>query len=62
MNALLELQAQLPSLMFTGFEGVHCSINIDDCINNPCVNGVCVDKVNAYQCLCHTGKSMLLSF
>ena len=33
--------------------GVNCEENIDDCLNNPCLNnGKCVDKINGYECNC----------
>ena len=38
----------------TGFEGdgVDCS-NIDDCIENPCLNqGICIDGIDEYHCDC----------
>jgi len=31
------------------------SSDIDDCAANPCVNGVCTDLVNDYECACNTG-------
>ena len=42
----------------TGFEGVHCEINIDECLLNgdPCQNeATCIDLINEYQCQCHPG-------
>ncbi len=38
-----------------GFTGTNCQIDIDECASEPCVSGVCVDKVNAYQCSCFPG-------
>uniref|UniRef100_A0A6Q2XBJ5 Delta-like protein n=1 Tax=Esox lucius TaxID=8010 RepID=A0A6Q2XBJ5_ESOLU len=39
-----------------GFRGTYCHENINDCEMNPCVNGgTCIDKVNAYQCICGDG-------
>ena len=33
-------------------------LDIDDCASNPCQNnGVCLDGVNSYECLCPTGFS-----
>ena len=37
------------------FTGKHCEINIDDCANNPCVNGDCEDLVAKYVCHCYAG-------
>ena len=37
-----------------GFTGTHCQINIDDCSSNPCVNGVCRDGINGYECECES--------
>lgn len=40
----------------TGYTGVHCEMNIDDCAGNPCVNGgTCRDDVKDYICECHEG-------
>ena len=30
-------------------------MNINDCEPNPCKHGVCIDKINAFHCLCHPG-------
>ena len=38
-----------------GFEGLNCEINIDDCVSQPCLNGVCVDATNDFECLCRPG-------
>ena len=33
-----------------GFTGVSCRVNIDDCANSPCHQGMCVDGINDYTC------------
>ena len=38
-----------------GFTGKRCETNINECINNPCVNGECKDEVNGYKCQCNSG-------
>jgi hypothetical protein len=35
-------------------DGLACD-NADDCVPEPCVNGVCTDLVNDYACTCKTG-------
>ena len=40
-----------------GFEGVNCTINTDDCIDEPCINGDCVDRISGFDCNCHPGWS-----
>ncbi|CAM9168929.1 unnamed protein product, partial [Lampetra planeri] len=45
----------------SGWAGVRCETNIDDCASAPCLNGgSCVDLVDKYACFCpdgYTGKS-----
>nr|XP_020649057.1 protein crumbs homolog 2 isoform X2 [Pogona vitticeps] len=41
-----------------GFEGEVCSININECMSQPCQNGgSCIDLVNSYLCHCLPGYS-----
>lgn len=43
-----------------GFSGKKCQINIDECSNNPCLNGArCLqtEKPNDYKCECTPGFS-----
>ena len=36
-----------------GYDGDMCEINVDDCVDNPCLNnGSCVDGVNSHTCMC----------
>lgn len=40
----------------SGYEGVFCHINIDECASQPCLNnGKCVDKINSFHCECPKG-------
>lgn len=38
-----------------GFEGAHCEVNIDDCVNNACGTGRCLDLVQEATCHCNDG-------
>ena len=41
-----------------GYTGKRCSININDCLNEPCMHGgQCIDKVGYYHCICPPGYS-----
>jgi len=36
-----------------GYSGTYCETNIDDCASIPCYNnGKCIDKIDAYECIC----------
>lgn len=40
----------------TGFAGLHCETNVDDCAHHPCRNGAtCVDGLNTFRCQCVPG-------
>lgn len=40
----------------SGFTGVRCEINVDECARNPCANGsTCIDRINDYTCTCPPG-------
>ena len=38
-----------------GTSGDQCEINPDECENHACVNGVCVDSLGEYNCVCDPG-------
>ena len=39
-----------------GFTSTNCTVNINDCDTNPCMNsGICVDLINDYICQCISG-------
>ena len=40
---------------FSGWTGSECAESIDDCIDNRCTNGQCVDGHLNYTCLCARG-------
>lgn len=40
----------------TGFEGMRCEVNVNDCEGNLCENNsTCIDKVSDYECRCKPG-------
>lgn len=36
----------------SGYQGVYCDTDIDECASAPCVMGTCHDRVNGYTCEC----------
>lgn len=41
------------SFIISGFAGIDCELNIDECQSSPCQNnGSCTDEINAYTCDC----------
>lgn len=47
------------SSWISGYEGVFCHINTDECASQPCLNnGKCVDKINSFHCECPKGESI----
>nr|XP_024214483.1 protein crumbs [Halyomorpha halys] len=42
----------------TGFEGIHCENNINNCMNENCPEGkICIDGINTFKCVCANGLS-----
>lgn len=39
----------------TGFEGQYCGVDIDECVPDPCVHGLCEDKPGYFNCVCESG-------
>ena len=31
------------------------SVEVNECLSNPCVNGICEDQVNSFSCECSDG-------
>lgn len=45
-------------VLFLGFSGEMCQIDIDECSSTPCLNGAkCIDLPNGYDCECAEGKN-----
>ena len=56
INTSLIFIYQICSPFQTGFEGRNCSVNINDCENDPCKNkATCEDLVNDFKCKCKDG-------
>lgn len=43
--------------VITGWTGVNCEENINECASSPCLpcQGKCVDQINSYRCACRPG-------
>ena len=39
----------------TGYTGTFCETKVDFCVSNPCIRGICINKVNKFECLCDKG-------
>lgn len=57
LNVLIDVQSMCDSCdCGSGYEGLRCETNIDDCVDNKCSNNAtCVDLVQAYRCECTPG-------
>ena len=45
-------------LLFAGFSGYNCEINVNNCGDGSCSgNGICVDLPNSHKCYCYSGKA-----
>ena len=38
-----------------GYEGPNCKKDKDECLNDPCNNGQCINEIGDYRCECTTG-------
>ena len=40
----------------SGYEGIRCETNVDDCIGHTCMNNAtCLDLIGSYECSCARG-------
>jgi len=47
------LKSDIDLWLSTGYTGVHCEVDINECASHPCYfNGTCIDRVSSYECLC----------
>ena len=43
---------------FDGYDGPHCEVDINECLEADCANGAtCIDRVAGYSCECRDGSS-----
>ncbi|XP_048729126.1 neurogenic locus notch homolog protein 3-like [Ostrea edulis] len=42
-------------LCATGFTGVNCEIDINECLTSPCFNGTCLNNPGSFTCDCYPG-------
>ena len=40
---------------FNWIAGKNCEINVDNCANQPCHHGHCIDGVDSFTCVCQPG-------
>ncbi|XP_041473393.1 hyalin-like isoform X2 [Lytechinus variegatus] len=34
---------------------ISITVDTDQCLSSPCINGVCIDRVNSFECICDPG-------
>lgn len=53
----MEILGRVLRVWVSGWTGVLCDIEVNECDSAPCQNGgVCIDFVADYSCACHFGK------
>lgn len=52
----MNYQSRYNCICKSGFKGVNCEIEENECDSHPCLNGgTCLDQVNGYSCICKLG-------
>ncbi|KAK7507217.1 hypothetical protein BaRGS_00001152, partial [Batillaria attramentaria] len=48
-------ESQYSCVCASGYAGYRCEQEVDECFEEPCVHGTCVDLIDGFRCICEPG-------